>query len=288
MNIVLFLNRDLEANLAYNLLKEELLKHTVRIYYTDSVGKDDNKPAELAQLEYLEKRYVYDQLAAFLSRSRINTSFELFDDHFSSFPLEKARYVNSAEFIAQMRDFQPDLFISIRFGKIFKDGIISVPTYGLINLHSAILPDYRGVLGTLHALKDGNQEIGCTLHTIPNGDIDTGEIIEIARLEVNPQRSLFWHVVNLYPMGVQLIQKALKQIEEKGSLQTQPQDLRAGNYYSVPTASDFVALQKQGIEVISMQDYQQILTEMIFKDVTEKEKRFLEEEIEKVFLMIVK
>ena len=38
MNIILFLNKDFEANLAYNLLKEELLKHNVKIYYSESVG----------------------------------------------------------------------------------------------------------------------------------------------------------------------------------------------------------------------------------------------------------
>lgn len=57
-----------------------------------------------------------------------------------------------------MKDFNPDLFISIRFGKIFKDEIIQVPKFGLINLHSTILPDYRGIMGTLHAIKDKNKK----------------------------------------------------------------------------------------------------------------------------------
>jgi methionyl-tRNA formyltransferase len=50
MKIVLFLNKDLQANIAYNLLKSELLKHNVRIYYSDTVGNSNNKPSDLLKL----------------------------------------------------------------------------------------------------------------------------------------------------------------------------------------------------------------------------------------------
>ncbi|RYM36079.1 hypothetical protein ERX46_03535 [Brumimicrobium glaciale] len=226
MKVVLFLNKDLEANISYNLLKSELLNHDVRIYYSDTVGNPNNRAEDLVKLDYYEKEFFSNELPGLINENKIESSFEFFDSDFNTFPIEKSPNVNSTAFINEMKDFNPDLFISIRFGKIFKDEIIKVPKFGLINLHSAILPDYRGIMGTLHAIKDKNNKIGCTLHTIPNSGIDTGEIIEIAEVDVNWKRSLFWNIVQLYPIGAKLIVKALKNIESGEVLISEKQNLQ--------------------------------------------------------------
>ncbi|MDH5599637.1 MAG: hypothetical protein OEY34_10965, partial [Cyclobacteriaceae bacterium] len=62
MKIIIFLNRDIEANIAFNLMKSELLNHSVRIYYSDSVGKSDKKPTELQRLEYFEREFFFKEL----------------------------------------------------------------------------------------------------------------------------------------------------------------------------------------------------------------------------------
>lgn len=271
MRIVLFLNKDLEANIAYNLLKPELLNHGVSIYYSESVGGLKNKPADLIKMEYYEKGFVFNELSQFIIENKIQNSFEFFDENFKSFSFKKCSNVNSIEFINEMKDLNPDLFISIRFGKIFKDEIIQVPKNGLINLHSAVLPDYKGIMGTLHAIKKGDSKIGCTLHTIPNSGIDTGEIIEIAKLDVNREKSLFWNIVQLYPVGAELIIKNLKIFERNNSLKTQKQNLEEGDYFSVPTKSDFEQIENLGMEIISIKDYQEILSNFILKDLSEIE-----------------
>lgn len=276
MKIILFLNKDLEANISYNLLKPELIKHDVRIYYSDTVGSAKNRAEELVSLDYYEKEFFFNKLPRFINENKIENSFEFFDEHFKTFPIEKSPNVNSIEFINEMKDFNPDLFISIRFGKIFKDEIIQVPKYGLINLHSAILPDYRGIMGTLHAIKDKNNTIGCTLHTIPNSGIDTGEIIEIAELDVNWNRSLFWNIVQLYPVGAKLIIKALKDIEINIPLVTKKQNLQEGNYFSVPTKVDFDQVRTLEMEIISDEDYLDVLDRFVVKDFSMIEKDVLQ------------
>ena len=62
MKIILFINKDFEANLAYNLLKEELLNHEVKIYYSSSVGKKNTKPKDLLEIEYFEKEFFFKEL----------------------------------------------------------------------------------------------------------------------------------------------------------------------------------------------------------------------------------
>lgn len=272
MKIVLFLNKDLQANIAYNLLKEELSNHTVRIYYSESVGIPDGKAADLVQLEYYEKHFFHNEIAGFAKNSNLKSSFEFFDHTFNSFPFEKATNVNSEEFITEMKLYAPDLFISIRFGKIFKDAIIQVPKLGLLNLHSAILPHYKGIMGTLHTIREQNKKIGCTLHTIPDAGIDTGEIIQIAQLNVCPERSLFWHIIQLYPLGIALLIQSIQLLQRGECLKTKKQNLKEGNYFSVPTENDFQQIKNIGIDIISLNDYEDVLIQFVLGSLTETEK----------------
>ncbi len=275
MNIVLFLNKDIEASIAYNLIKPKLLAHSVRIYYSDKIGIRGERPSDLIRLEYFEQSFFIDTLAALKKQLATKNSFEFLGDDFHSYPAEKCVDVNSKEFIDEVKSFDPDLFISIRFGKIFKDEVIQIPSKGLINLHSAILPDYRGVMGTLHAIKDRNTRIGCTLHTIPNNGIDTGEIIELAEIDVDYQKSLFWNIVHLYPAGANLIINVLKRIEQGCSLESYPQEPGKGAYYSIPTKRDFEQLRNLGMEAITETDYQEILGKFIFTDLSHESKQRL-------------
>jgi methionyl-tRNA formyltransferase len=162
-------------------------------------------------------------------------------------------------FLDEVSSLNPDLFISIRFAKIFHDAIISIPKKGVLNLHSGVLPDYRGILGTLHALREGREHVGCTLHYIGNSTIDTGDIIDIAYLPATHGRSLFWHIVNLYPLGCELISKSLVSLTRLDRLPTHKQYLSEGNYFSLPTSQHFIQLQSTGFEIVSFSDYKEVM-----------------------------
>ena len=267
MNIILFLNKDLEANLTYNLLKEELLKHRVRIYYSESVGKQNAKPKDLLKVEYYEKAYIYEELNPALQQAQIKTSFEFFDADFKTFEIAKCANPNKPEFIEEVKVFEPDLFISIRFAKIFRESIIKVPKKGILNLHSAILPDYRGIFGTLHNLKANKTLYGCTLHYISSRGIDTGEIISIVKKPIEKNRSLLWHVLTLYPLGARLILENIQKLTDLDRLPCLPQDSSEGNYFSVPTAAHFEQLKEFGFNTFNAADYQEFLEKYISSDI---------------------
>lgn len=259
MNIVLFLNKDLHANLAYNLLRGTLASHQLRIYYSEAVGDPSRKPADLRRLEYFEKQFFLQELPHILEQNQRETSFEFFVEGFSGAPMRACRDVTDPLFLEELRQFEPDLFLSIRFGKIFKGEILRLPKKGILNLHSAILPDFKGILGTLHALRTGQSQVGCTLHYIPDNTIDTGAVIDIARMNVQPGRSLFWHVANLYPLGAAMIGKAIQKLDYTDKLPCKSQDAQAGSYYSLPTEQDFMELKSLGFEVLNEADCLEIL-----------------------------
>jgi methionyl-tRNA formyltransferase len=263
MKIILFVNKDIEANLAYNLLKEELLKHEVKIYYSESVGNQTSKPEDLLKLEYFEKAFIYTNLIQTIKEQQIATAFEFFDDDFESFEINKCPDPNHQGFIATVKAFEPDLFISIRFARIFREEIIKVPKKGILNLHSAILPAYRGIMGTLHNLKSGKDTYGCTLHYISSRGIDTGEIISIAQKPIDEKKSLLWHIVTLYPLGTTMLLKSIRELEKTDQLAFKEQNRAEGHYFSVPTEDDFRQLKALGFEVFNPVEYFELLAAYI-------------------------
>ncbi len=173
-------------------------------------------------------------------------------------PLASAR---TPEALAALAASQADLFVSIRFGKILGAEAIAIPKLGVLNLHSGILPAYRGVLATLRALMNGDTKIGCTLHRIDSPGIDTGPVIEIGTSEVNRERSLFWHVLSLYPIGAAIIAKAIARLEAGESLPGFTQGADEGAYYSFPTDEDLAAFTAAGWRLFDRSDVSELLRE---------------------------
>ena len=161
MNITLLANRDLASQFALSQLVEQLADHQLSIFLSEKVGGDRPLPQPLIQLGQFEKtlledgRPTFDQLAA-----RAETEIQGFTD--------LANRVNSPEGAARIGATEPDLIISLRFGLIIRDQVIAIPRHGVINLHSGLLPAYRGVMATFRAMLNGDENIGSTLHFIQN------------------------------------------------------------------------------------------------------------------------
>jgi len=159
------------------------------------------------------------------------------------------------------------LFIFIRFGKIFRNEIIEIPKKGILNFHSAILPDYKGIMETLHNLKDNRLEYGCTLHYIDNETIDTGQIIAIKLKHVEKKHSLFWHVVKLYPIGCELILDCIQKLNTVNRLPSKKQDMTKGNYFSVLSKEDFKILTDCNIESFNVEEVLKVRTHLKTYDI---------------------
>jgi methionyl-tRNA formyltransferase len=259
MKISVFLNADLESNIALNCLLPMLSNHEFKIYLSEKVGGNSTPILALAQLGVLEKGFVFQRLfpliettshGGFLSFLQIKEKFQV--------PLEVIQEVTTPETVAKIAAFQPDLFLSIRFGKIFKGAILQVPKNGIINLHSAILPDYKGVLGTLRAFQHQEKEIGCTLHYISDNTIDTGNILHIERLPVSPGKSVLWHIIQLYLPGTKALSNIVEKIAAEIPITTTPQT-EGGMYFTFPTVDEFDKIMNLGFDLFQVEEYGELL-----------------------------
>jgi len=77
-----------------------------------------------------------------------------------------------------------ELAFSLYYRKIIPEVLINSFHYGIINLHSSLLPKYRGPVPTMWGLLNGEKEFGLTLHYIDSG-VDTGDIISQIKFKVD-------------------------------------------------------------------------------------------------------
>src|SRR4051812_4377948 len=265
MRIAFLVNRDIESVLALNLLLPGLGAHELTVFVSGQVGSSKGaKPAAmLGQLGFVEQdlwnRVVFPALDANERPARYKSLNGLQREFgFEIVPLGSARTPEALDALAAPG---ADLFVSIRFGKILGAEAIALPRLGVINLHSGILPSYRGVLATFRALMNGDTTIGCTLHRTDQPSIDTGPVLEIGALEVDRSRSLFWHILSLYPIGAAMIGRAIARIAAGEAVSGQPQQANEGAYFSFPTNEDVVAFTAAGWRLFDRGDVSDLLGE---------------------------
>ena len=71
--------------------------------------------------------------------------------------------INSNQSLDILNKLDADLFISISGNEIFKKKLIDIPHHGTINLHSALLPKYRGLMPSFWVLKNKEKQTGVTV-----------------------------------------------------------------------------------------------------------------------------
>lgn len=86
---------------------------------------------------------------------------------------EKVKAPESVEFI---RSQKPDLIVVVAFGQILSQEILDIPVLGCINVHSSLLPKYRGAAPINWCIINGEEKTGITTMYMDKG-MDTGDII---------------------------------------------------------------------------------------------------------------
>src|SRR5436190_13433051 len=84
-------------------------------------------------------------------------------------------------FIESLRTFAPELIVVAAFGQILPQAILDLPRYGCINVHTSLLPKYRGAAPIQWAIIQRESETGVTIMKMDAG-MDTGPILAQKRM----------------------------------------------------------------------------------------------------------
>jgi methionyl-tRNA formyltransferase len=247
MKILILGHYEIACNYAISLIVNELLEHDLNIMLSgqgDAFEEEGNGFSKLACYE----QQLCDELNQGIDSLKLGCdSFDALANKINQ-AITLLTNPNNKQGLEVIANADPDLIISIRYRKIFKQQAIAIPGFGIINLHSGLLPEYRGAMATFWAMLNGDKNIGSTLHYITDGTIDTGRIIAKSAIECDYQESYLTNVLKLYQPGCTNIIEAVKHIESVGSTPVLP--LQAtGTYYSFPNAENLARFKHLAYEL---------------------------------------
>ena len=82
---------------------------------------------------------------------------------------------SSIELLGTLKSLEPDLVITISYGRIIKADSLRFPRYGWLNVHFSLLPRWRGASPVQRAIAAGDAVTGITVFKLDEG-LDTGPI----------------------------------------------------------------------------------------------------------------
>jgi methionyl-tRNA formyltransferase len=157
--------------------------------------------------------------------------------------IELRRSINSQSSLETIKAYHPDLLISIQANVIFKRPLIDLAPKGCLNVHTALLPKYRGLMPTFWVMKNDEKETGVSVFFIDEG-IDSGPILVQKRLEIG-ERSLDELIKDTKRMGMDAVVEAIELIES-GDYHLMENDDGEQTYYSFPTHEDVLEFKRAG------------------------------------------
>ena len=139
--------------------------------------------------------------------------------------------LRDGSFTELLRSLKPDVLVVVAYGRILPEDALSVPTYGAVNVHSSLLPKYRGAAPVQWAVLNGDTVTGVsTMYLAP--DMDTGDVIFTEKTEIGEFETSGELFERLMVMGAELLHKTLRAIEN-GTAPRSKQDESQASYVTM-------------------------------------------------------
>lgn len=168
------------------------------------------------------------------------------DEVFKRYGIDKIvldKSINTSESIALIRDYKPDILISILGNQIFKKPVIELAPKGCLNLHTALLPKYRGLMPTFWVLRFQEEYTGVSVFFVDEG-IDSGPIVVQKKLAIG-SRTQQELIKATKKLGMEAIAEAVDLIESD-RVELIKNDPAKKSYYSFPAKRDVEAFREAG------------------------------------------
>lgn len=138
-----------------------------------------------------------------------------------SLPILQPEKLKAQQWIEEFRELNADLAIVVAF-RMLPEVIWAMPKLGTFNLHTSLLPKYRGAAPINWAVINGDTQSGVTTFML-NHEIDCGAIIGQRKVEITPQMNAGELHDILMHVGAQLVVDSVEQIAA-GSVVPQEQN----------------------------------------------------------------
>lgn len=137
-------------------------------------------------------------------------------------PVYQPQKMRDGEALAVLQELSPELIVVAAYGKILPVDILELPPKGCINVHSSLLPKYRGAAPINWAILNGESETGVTIMYMAEG-LDTGDMIASAATQIDLNENVQQLHDRLADIGAELVCKVVSDMEH-GAVSAVPQD----------------------------------------------------------------
>lgn len=96
--------------------------------------------------------------------------------------------INSDVSFEKINSYEPDFLVVVAYGQIIKDRLLSEYNDRILNVHSSLLPKYRGAAPINWAIVEGEEKSGITIMLVEKG-LDTGDILYSLEKEILPDEN---------------------------------------------------------------------------------------------------
>lgn len=190
------------------------------------------------------KFFIYYSIKFILSKMSSKNRVDKVLKKYNISPIYLNKGINHISSLKQIGAFKPDLTVSILGNEIFKKNLINLAPKGCLNLHTALLPKYRGLMPTFWVLKNNEKETGVSVFYVDEG-IDSGDIIVQKRFKIPEGFTQAQLIKTTKRIGMDAIIESIDLIHENKVQIIENDDAKA-SYFSMPTKTDVKEFIKLG------------------------------------------
>jgi methionyl-tRNA formyltransferase len=143
-------------------------------------------------------------------------------------PVLQPERARDEAFLGTLRDLQPELIAVAAYGQILPQTLLDLPRFGCVNVHTSLLPRYRGAAPIQWAILNGDAETGVTIMRM-DASLDTGDILAQANTPIHPEDTSATLHDRLARLGADLLVQTIPEYVA-GRISPRPQPVEGVSY----------------------------------------------------------
>ena len=151
-------------------------------------------------------------------------------------PVLQPQRAREENFVQELAAFQPELIAVAAYGQILPKAILDLPRFGCLNVHTSLLPKYRGAAPIQTAILHGDAETGVTIMKMDIG-LDTGDILSQEATPIHASDNSQILHDRLAGIGAELLARTIPQFVS-GAINPRPQPVEGVSHAAKIKKSD--------------------------------------------------
>jgi methionyl-tRNA formyltransferase len=156
--------------------------------------------------------------------------------------------VNGSVFLNKLHEMKPDLIVSVAASVIFKNELLALPRLGCVNIHSGMLPRYRGMMPVFWQMYHDEAKVGVTVHEM-TPELDDGRILLQREVDLEQGETLDSVIRRTKQLGAHMIVEVVDRIEQ-GNVDYRANPGNESSYFTFPSKTDVKEFKRQGKRIL--------------------------------------